>query len=199
MFYQISFRPSKAGAVSQNSSRLLRSWPSVKGTSDFHRMVSWHNGWFFLICPEVGAGAEMQKTKKKWTIFSFKAVSGLWTFDISKIILGKKDTQGSIVINIDFEEINKYEKKKFYHFSRYCHTVINVLMHIMNTFIDLTINQMPPGLPNNMRSVFCVYLYDGDQQQYVQLLLSIRYWWNHCDNQFLLIWSTPNEHSLAFQ
>ncbi len=33
---QISFRPSKAGAVSQNSSLLLRSWPSVIGYSLFH-------------------------------------------------------------------------------------------------------------------------------------------------------------------
>lgn len=42
----ISFRPSNAGAVSQNSSRFERSWPSVSGTSDFQRIVSWHNGWF---------------------------------------------------------------------------------------------------------------------------------------------------------
>uniref|UniRef100_A0A182N7D0 Uncharacterized protein n=1 Tax=Anopheles dirus TaxID=7168 RepID=A0A182N7D0_9DIPT len=40
----ISFRPSKAGAVSQNSSRLLRSCPSVNGTSDFQRIVSWQSG-----------------------------------------------------------------------------------------------------------------------------------------------------------
>lgn len=33
---QISFRPSKAGAVSQNSSLLLLSWPSVIGYSLFH-------------------------------------------------------------------------------------------------------------------------------------------------------------------
>lgn len=33
---QISLRPSKAGAVSQNSSRLLLSWPSVIGYSLFH-------------------------------------------------------------------------------------------------------------------------------------------------------------------
>lgn len=40
----ISLRPSKAGAVSQNSSRLLLSCPSVSGTSDFQRMVSWQSG-----------------------------------------------------------------------------------------------------------------------------------------------------------
>lgn len=33
---QISFRPSNAGAVSQNSSLLLLSWPSVIGYSLFH-------------------------------------------------------------------------------------------------------------------------------------------------------------------
>lgn len=43
---QISLRPSNAGAVSQNSSRFDRSWPSVNGTSDFQRIVSWHSGWF---------------------------------------------------------------------------------------------------------------------------------------------------------
>lgn len=47
----ISLRPSNAGAVSQNSSLLLLNWPSVKGTSDFQRIVSWHNGWFFLLVP----------------------------------------------------------------------------------------------------------------------------------------------------
>lgn len=54
---QISFLPSNAGAVSQNSSRLLRNWPSVSGTSDFHRIVSWQSDWFFLSAP---------KTKAKW-------------------------------------------------------------------------------------------------------------------------------------
>lgn len=48
----ISLRPSKAGAVSQNSSRLLRSWPSVNGTSDFQRIDSWHNGWFLRLVPK---------------------------------------------------------------------------------------------------------------------------------------------------
>lgn len=43
---QISLRPSNAGAVSQNSSRFDRNWPSVSGTSDFQRIVSWHSGWF---------------------------------------------------------------------------------------------------------------------------------------------------------
>lgn len=43
---QISFRPSKAGAVSQNSSRLLRSWPSVSGICDVHGGRSFFSGWF---------------------------------------------------------------------------------------------------------------------------------------------------------
>lgn len=51
---QISFRPSNAGAVSQNSSLLLLNCPSVNGTSDFHLIVSWHNGWFFLGGPLPG-------------------------------------------------------------------------------------------------------------------------------------------------
>lgn len=58
---QISFLPSNAGAVSQNSSRLLRNWPSVSGTSDFHRIVSWHKEWFFLGAPTLGP----KKTHKK--------------------------------------------------------------------------------------------------------------------------------------
>lgn len=45
---QISLRPSNAGAVSQNSSRFDRNCPSVNGTSDFQRIVSWQSGWFFL-------------------------------------------------------------------------------------------------------------------------------------------------------
>lgn len=43
---QISFLPSKAGAVSQNSSRLDRSCPSVSGTSLFHFGFSGFKGWF---------------------------------------------------------------------------------------------------------------------------------------------------------
>ena len=42
---QISFRPSKAGAVSQNSSLLLRSWPSVRGISEVHGGLSFFSGW----------------------------------------------------------------------------------------------------------------------------------------------------------
>lgn len=41
---QISLRPSKAGAVSQNSSLLLRSWPSVMGYSLFHLGLSFFRG-----------------------------------------------------------------------------------------------------------------------------------------------------------
>ena len=43
---QISFLPSNAGAVSQNSSLLQRSWVSVKGTSLFHLGFSGFSGWF---------------------------------------------------------------------------------------------------------------------------------------------------------
>lgn len=43
---QISFRPSNAGAVSQNSSLLLRSWPSVSGISEVHGGRSFFSGWF---------------------------------------------------------------------------------------------------------------------------------------------------------
>lgn len=43
---QISFRPSKAGAVSQNSSLLLLSCPLVKGISLFHFGLSALRGWF---------------------------------------------------------------------------------------------------------------------------------------------------------
>lgn len=43
---QISLRPSKAGAVSQNSSLFERNCPSVSGTSERHRIVSWHSGLF---------------------------------------------------------------------------------------------------------------------------------------------------------
>lgn len=43
---QISFRPSKAGAVSQNSSLLLLSWPSVMGYSLFHFGRSFLSGSF---------------------------------------------------------------------------------------------------------------------------------------------------------
>lgn len=46
---QISFLPSNAGAVSQNSSRLDRNWPSVKGTSLFHFGFSGFRGWFLPI------------------------------------------------------------------------------------------------------------------------------------------------------
>ena len=42
---QISFRPSKAGAVSQNSSLLLRSWPSVSGISEVQGGLSFFSGW----------------------------------------------------------------------------------------------------------------------------------------------------------
>lgn len=41
---QISFRPSNAGAVSQNSSLLLLSWPSVIGYSLFHFGRSFFRG-----------------------------------------------------------------------------------------------------------------------------------------------------------
>lgn len=41
---QISLRPSKAGAVSQNSSLLLLSWPSVIGYSLFHFGRSFFRG-----------------------------------------------------------------------------------------------------------------------------------------------------------
>jgi len=57
---QISLRPSKAGAVSQNSSLLDLSCPSVSGTSDRHRMVSWQSGRFLraapMAMPRVGIG-----------------------------------------------------------------------------------------------------------------------------------------------
>jgi len=43
---QISLCPSNAGAVSQNSSRRLRSCPSVIGMSLFHLGFSGCNGWF---------------------------------------------------------------------------------------------------------------------------------------------------------
>ena len=46
---QISLRPSNAGAVSQNSSRLLRSCPSVKGSSLFHLGFSGFRAWFLPI------------------------------------------------------------------------------------------------------------------------------------------------------
>lgn len=67
----ISLRPSNAGAVSQNSSLLLLNWPSVKGTSDFQRIVSWHNGWFFLLVPT----EKIMFTKlhyEWWIIYNFK-------------------------------------------------------------------------------------------------------------------------------
>lgn len=41
----ISLLPSKAGAVSQNSSLLLLSWPSVRGTSEVQDGLSFFKGW----------------------------------------------------------------------------------------------------------------------------------------------------------
>jgi len=67
----ISLRPSNAGAVSQNSSRLLRNWPSVKGTSDFQRIVSWHNGWFFLFVPVKRINYN-ELYNNQWTIHNLK-------------------------------------------------------------------------------------------------------------------------------
>lgn len=49
---QISLRPSKAGAVSQNSSLFERNCPSVRGTSERHRMVSWQSGRFLRAAPK---------------------------------------------------------------------------------------------------------------------------------------------------
>lgn len=65
---QISFRPSKAGAVSQNSSRLLRSWPSVSGICEVHGGRSFFSGWFR---PRVTA---IKQNKHQFTSPSF--VSG---------------------------------------------------------------------------------------------------------------------------
>lgn len=49
--FQISTLPSKAGAVSQNSSLLDLSCPSVRGMSDFHRIFSCLRGLFFVVVP----------------------------------------------------------------------------------------------------------------------------------------------------
>ena len=46
---QISAFPSKAGAVSQNSSRLARSCASLSGTSLFHRIRSCFSGLFLVV------------------------------------------------------------------------------------------------------------------------------------------------------
>lgn len=60
---QISLRPSKAGAVSQNSSLLLLSWPSVIGYSLFHFGRSFFRG---SLRPKIRTEAMLSLAK--WTI-----------------------------------------------------------------------------------------------------------------------------------
>lgn len=74
---QISFRPSKAGAVSQNSSLLLLSWPSVIGYSLFHFGRSFLRG---SLRPE-----SLKKKKGKKAVLNLMQWSQKWSKDCNLI------------------------------------------------------------------------------------------------------------------
>lgn len=73
---QISFRPSKAGAVSQNSSLLDLSWPSVSGISEVHGGRSFFNGWFR---PKV-----TRKNKQQASVDTMKPLWFYWYQTLSR-------------------------------------------------------------------------------------------------------------------